>query len=114
MLLRTIYEIIQVNFKGNRARRYACASSNICRMAYPITDWSLASDRKRVMGWGEGSWGHIREYRCLKGEITRKYLQDPLYEKTSNSHQSSLLKCNNKDMHAVTTCRCLLGKQILI
>jgi hypothetical protein len=51
MLLRTMYERIHmnliVNFKENRARRYACANSNICRMAYPITDWSLASDQKR-------------------------------------------------------------------
>jgi hypothetical protein len=44
MLLRTIYERIQmnwiVNFKGNRAERHACASSNICRMAYAFTDWT--------------------------------------------------------------------------
>ena len=45
MFLYTIYEILQMNikvtFKGNRARRHACASSNICRMAYAITEWSL-------------------------------------------------------------------------
>jgi hypothetical protein len=31
-----------VNFKGNRAERYACASSNICRMVYAITVWTPA------------------------------------------------------------------------
>jgi hypothetical protein len=51
MLLRTIYERIQmnliVNFKGNRAKRHACARSNICQMPHPITDCSLASDQKK-------------------------------------------------------------------
>jgi hypothetical protein len=41
MALCTIYEIIQMNaiviFKGYRAERHACASSNICRMTYAIT-----------------------------------------------------------------------------
>jgi hypothetical protein len=37
MLLRTIYMNRIVNFKGNRAERHACASSNICRMPYAIT-----------------------------------------------------------------------------
>ena len=49
MFLYTIYEILQmnikVNFKGNRAKRHACASSNICRMAYAITEWSLENRR---------------------------------------------------------------------
>jgi hypothetical protein len=52
MLLHTIYEIIQinliVNFKGNRAKRHARASSNICRMVHAITDWSLESDQKII------------------------------------------------------------------
>jgi hypothetical protein len=52
MLLRTIYERIQmnriVNFKGTRTKRYACARSNICRMPHPITDCSLASDQKNM------------------------------------------------------------------
>jgi hypothetical protein len=41
MRLCTIYERIQmnaiVNFKGYRAERHVCASSNICRMTYAIT-----------------------------------------------------------------------------
>ena len=53
MLLRTIYEIIQmnriVNFKGNRAEHHACASNNICRMAHPITVCSLASNKKNII-----------------------------------------------------------------
>jgi hypothetical protein len=52
MLHRTIYERMQmnriVNFKGNRAKRHACASSNICRMPHPITVCSLANDQKHV------------------------------------------------------------------
>jgi hypothetical protein len=44
MLLLTIYEKIQmsliVNFKG------MCASTNICRMTYPITDCSAEADQK--------------------------------------------------------------------
>ena len=51
MLLLTIYEKIQMNlevkFKGNRAKRYACASSNICRMTYPITDCPAEADQKK-------------------------------------------------------------------
>jgi hypothetical protein len=47
--LRTIYEIIQmnriVNVKGNRTKHHTCASSNICRMAHPITVCSLASNQ---------------------------------------------------------------------
>jgi hypothetical protein len=35
-----------VNFKGNVAKRHACASSNICRMPHPMTVCSLASDQK--------------------------------------------------------------------
>ena len=50
MLLCTIYERIQmnliVNFKENRAKHHAFASSNICQMAHPITVCSLASDKK--------------------------------------------------------------------
>jgi hypothetical protein len=37
-----------VTFKGNSAKRHACAGSNICRMAHPITDCSLASDQKNM------------------------------------------------------------------
>jgi hypothetical protein len=37
-----------VNFKGNRAQRHACASSNICRMAYAITEWSLEATTKTI------------------------------------------------------------------
>jgi hypothetical protein len=37
---------IKVNFKENRAKRHACASSNICRMAYAITEWSLEATTK--------------------------------------------------------------------
>jgi hypothetical protein len=52
MLLRTIYQKNQmnriVNFKGNRAKRHACGSSNICRMPHPITDCSLASDQNKL------------------------------------------------------------------
>jgi hypothetical protein len=52
MLLRTVYERIQmnriVNFKGNRAERHACASSNICRMTYAITDWTPAGAQKNI------------------------------------------------------------------
>jgi hypothetical protein len=49
MFLYTIYEILhfKVNFKGNRAKRHACASSYICRMAYAITEWSLEATTKR-------------------------------------------------------------------
>jgi hypothetical protein len=51
MFLRTIYERIQmnriVNFKGNRAERHACASSNICRMPHPITVWEPAGSQKK-------------------------------------------------------------------
>jgi hypothetical protein len=50
MLLRTIYERIEmnriVNLKGNRAERHACASSNICRMAYAITVLTPAGAKK--------------------------------------------------------------------
>jgi hypothetical protein len=50
MFLRTIYERIQmnriVNFKGNRAERHACASSNIYRMPHPITVWEPAGSQK--------------------------------------------------------------------
>jgi hypothetical protein len=53
MFLYTIYEIIKVNFKGNRAKRHACASSNICRMAYAITVIS-SLDRKL----GRQKYGH--------------------------------------------------------
>ena len=52
MFLRTIYERIQmnriVNFKGNRAERHACASSNICRMPHPITVWEPAGSQKNI------------------------------------------------------------------
>ena len=50
MFLHTIYERIQmnriVNFKGNRAERHACASSNICRMPYAITVCAPAGAQK--------------------------------------------------------------------
>jgi hypothetical protein len=50
MFIRTIYERIQMNrilnFKGNRAERHACASSNICRMPYAITVWTPAGAQK--------------------------------------------------------------------
>jgi hypothetical protein len=50
MLLRKIYERIQmnriVNFKGNRAERHVCASSNICRMPYAITFWTPVGAQK--------------------------------------------------------------------
>ena len=49
MLLLTIYEKIQMNlnvkFKGNRA----CASSIICRMTRPITDWPAEADQKNTL-----------------------------------------------------------------
>ena len=52
MLLRTIYERVQmnriVNLKGNRAERHACASSNICRMAYAITVLTPAGAKKNI------------------------------------------------------------------
>jgi hypothetical protein len=35
-----------VHFKGNRAERHACASSNICRMPYAITVWTPAGAQK--------------------------------------------------------------------
>jgi hypothetical protein len=38
-----------VKFKGNRAERHACASSNICRMTYAITDWTPAGAQKNLM-----------------------------------------------------------------
>jgi hypothetical protein len=51
MLLRAIYERIQmnriVNLKGNRSERHACASSNICRMAYAITVLTPAGAKKK-------------------------------------------------------------------
>jgi hypothetical protein len=39
---------IKVNFKGNtnRAKRHACAWSNICRMAYAITVCTPAGAQK--------------------------------------------------------------------
>jgi hypothetical protein len=53
MLLRTIYERIQmnriVNLKENRAERHACASSNICRMAYAITVLTPTGAKKNVI-----------------------------------------------------------------
>jgi hypothetical protein len=56
MLLRTINERIQmnriVNFKGNGAVRHACASSNICRMTYAITDWTPVGAQKNGQFWG--------------------------------------------------------------
>jgi hypothetical protein len=52
MLLRTIYARIQmnriVNLKGNRAERHACASSNICRMAYAITVLTPVGAKKNI------------------------------------------------------------------
>jgi hypothetical protein len=54
MLLRTIYEIIQmnriVNFKGNRAERQACASSKICRLPYAITVCAPVGAQKNRLG----------------------------------------------------------------
>ena len=55
MLLCTIYERIQmnaiVNFKGYRAERHACASSNICRMTYAITVCAPAGAQKNRSYW---------------------------------------------------------------
>jgi hypothetical protein len=36
-----------VNLKGNRAERHACASSNICRMAYAITVLTPVGAKKK-------------------------------------------------------------------
>ena len=69
MFLYTIYEIIQmnikVNFKGNRARRHACASSNICRMAYAITEWSLEATTKNQGPLSQQVW-HDRDPSLFK------------------------------------------------
>jgi hypothetical protein len=50
MLLRTIYERNQMNlilnFKGNSAKRHACASSNICRIPHMVTVWSVEPTTK--------------------------------------------------------------------
>jgi hypothetical protein len=50
MLLCTVYERTQMNikviFKGNRAKRHACACSNICRMANAITVCTPAGAQK--------------------------------------------------------------------
>jgi hypothetical protein len=50
MLLRTMYERNQmnlmVNCKGNSAKCYACASSNICRMPHMVTVWSVEPTKK--------------------------------------------------------------------
>jgi hypothetical protein len=47
-LIRTIYKRIQMNlivhFKGNSAKRHACASSNICRLLHTVT---IVVSRKR-------------------------------------------------------------------
>jgi hypothetical protein len=66
MLLRTIYERNQMNrilkFKGNRAKRYACASSNICRMPHP-------SQFARSQATKKTSWkvsGSYNMKRCIK------------------------------------------------
>jgi hypothetical protein len=37
---------IKVIFKGNRAKRHACACSNICRIAYAITVCTPAGAQK--------------------------------------------------------------------
>jgi hypothetical protein len=53
MLLCTIYERIQMNaimnFKGYRAERHACASSNICRMTYAITVCAPAGTQNKTL-----------------------------------------------------------------
>jgi hypothetical protein len=52
MLLCTICERtqmnIKVNFKGNMAKRHACACNNICRMAYAITVCTPAGAQNNI------------------------------------------------------------------
>jgi hypothetical protein len=56
MFLRTIYETIQMNlilnFIGNRAKRHAYASSNICRMPHTVTEWSVEQKLVRFLKFG--------------------------------------------------------------
>jgi hypothetical protein len=95
------------NFKSRLLNNYWARIVQI----YINIFWGRAESRFRNHGFGGravgAKLGNIIFKFAFKGGIIRKSPQDPLHKKSSNSHKSFLLKCNNEGNYF---CRCLLGK----
>jgi hypothetical protein len=79
-----------VNFKGNRAERHACASSNICRMPYAITVWTPA--------------GAPKNPKWMQNSLAVLFIHKPVIRNKSSTWRNKYYSASINILYCVSLC----------